>query len=137
MGIESVHPAVRRHFVTVNGDRQVHYRRAGKGPAVVLLHQSPTSSREHVPLIERLMGDFTVIAPDTPGNGLSDPLPGEQPSSADYAHALAQTLDALGIERCGLFGTHTGGVTATEFARLYPDRVSVVIVDGITCWTEE
>ena len=51
MGIASAHPAVRRHFVTVNGDRQVHYRRAGKGPAVVLLHQSPTSSREHVPLI--------------------------------------------------------------------------------------
>ncbi len=136
MGIEIAHPTIRRHFVTVGGERQVHYRRAGKGPAVVLLHQSPTSSREHVPLIERLMGDFTVIAPDTPGNGLSDPLPGEQPLAADYAHALAQTLDALGIKRCGLFGTHTGGVTATEFARLYPDRVSVVIVDGITCWTE-
>jgi len=89
-----------------------------------------------VPLIERLMSEFTVIAPDTPGNGLSDPLLGEQPLAEDYAHALAQTLDALGIERCGVFGTHTGGVTATEFARLYPDRASVLIVDGITCWTE-
>ena len=136
MGIEPAHPTIRRHFVTVNGERQVHYRRAGKGPVVILLHQSPTSSREHVPLIERLMGEFTVIAPDTPGNGLSDPLPGEQPLAEEYAHALAQTLDALGIERCGIFGTHTGGVTATEFGRLYPDRASVVIVDGITCWTE-
>ena len=137
MGIEPAHPTIRRHFVTVDGTRQVHYRRAGKGPAVVLLHQSPTSSREHVPLIERLMEEFTVVAPDTPGNGLSDPLTGDQPTAADYAHALAGTLDALGIERCGLFGTHTGGVTATEFVRLYPDRVSVVIVDGVTCWSEE
>lgn len=137
MGIEPAHPTIRRHFVTVDGARQVHYRRAGKGPAVVLLHQSPTSSREHTPLIERLMDEFTVIAPDTPGNGLSDPLPGEQPLAEDYAHALAATLDALGIKRCGLFGTHTGGVTAGEFARLYPDRVSVLIVDGVTCWTEE
>ncbi len=136
MGIESAHPTIRRHFVTVDGTRQVHYRRAGKGPAVVLLHQSPTSSREHEPLIERLMGEFTVIAPDTPGNGLSDPLTSDQPLAEDYAHALAGTLDALGIERCGLSGTHTGGVTATEFARLYPERVSAVIVDGVTCWTE-
>lgn len=136
MGIEPAHPTIRRHFVTINGERQVHYRRAGKGPAVVLLHQSPTSSREHTLLIERLMSEFTVIAPDTPGNGLSDPLLGEQPLAEDYAHALAETLDVLAIERCGVFGTHTGGVTATEFARLYPNRVSVLIVDGITCWTE-
>ena len=105
MGIEPAHPTIRRHFVTVNGERQVHYRRAGKGPVVVLLHQSPTSSREHVPLIERLMNEFTVIAPDTPGNGLSDPLPGDQPLAEEYAHALAQTLEALGIERCGVFGS--------------------------------
>ena len=93
MGIEPAHPTIRRHFVTINGERQVHYRRAGRGPAVVLLHQSPTSSREHTRLIERLMSEFTVIAPDTPGNGLSDPLLGEQPLAEDYAHALAETLD--------------------------------------------
>ncbi len=33
---------ITRHFMTV-GTRQVHYRRAGSGPPVVLLHPSPNS----------------------------------------------------------------------------------------------
>ncbi|MBM3503968.1 MAG: alpha/beta fold hydrolase [Alphaproteobacteria bacterium] len=136
MGMEAPHPTIRRHFVTV-GRRQVHYRRAGRGPAIVLCHQSPSSSRETVPLIERLMGDFTVFALDTPGNGLSDPLALEKPSAEDYARGLADTLDALGIRHCGIFGTHTGGCTASEFARLFPERVSVFVVDGVTCWTPQ
>ena len=136
MTIDAAHPRIRRHFATC-GNRQVHYRRGGKGPVVVLLHQSPTSSRESIPLMERIMDDFSIVAPDTPGNGLSDPLGITQPEAADYAEGLAEMLDELGVERCGLFGTHTGGCTATEFARLYPERVSVLIVDGVTCWTDE
>jgi haloalkane dehalogenase len=59
---------ITRHFATVNGERQVHYRRAGSGSPVILLHQSPTSSREYIPLIQELAGKgFTVFAPDTPG----------------------------------------------------------------------
>jgi hypothetical protein len=42
--------SVSRHFATL-GETQVHYRRAGLGPAVLLLHQSPSSSAELVPLI--------------------------------------------------------------------------------------
>ncbi len=43
---------VQRLFVAV-GSGQVHYRRAGEGPPVVLLH--------------RLARNFTVVAVDTPG----------------------------------------------------------------------
>ncbi|MSO64486.1 MAG: alpha/beta hydrolase [Alphaproteobacteria bacterium] len=136
MGMDAPHPIVRRHFATI-GNRQVHYRRAGNGPVAVLCHQSPSSSREAVPLMERLLGEFTVIAPDTPGNGLSDPLTMESPKAEDYARALAEFLDVIGVKRCAIFGTHTGGCTASEFARLFPDRVSVMIVDGVTCWTVE
>jgi len=38
---------VSRNFVSIrgkHGHRQVHYRRAGDGPCLVLLHQSPQSS---------------------------------------------------------------------------------------------
>lgn len=135
MGMDAPHPHIRRHFVTL-GNRQAHYRRAGKGPPAILLHQSPSSSRDNVPLMERLMAEFTVIAPDTPGNGLSDPLALDRPLGEDYARALAEFLDAVGIQKAPVFGTHTGGVTASEFARLFPQRVSALVVDGVTCWTD-
>jgi pimeloyl-ACP methyl ester carboxylesterase len=38
-----------RHIVTVNG-RAVHYRRAGTGPPMALLHESPGSSVALLPL---------------------------------------------------------------------------------------
>ena len=69
---------ITRHFVTV-GSRQVHYRRAGSGPPVVLLHPSPNSSASMAPFMRALAPNFTAIALDTPSYGLSDPLAVEEP----------------------------------------------------------
>ena len=123
---------ITRHFATVNGDRQVHYRRAGSGPPVVLLHQSPYSSNEHLGLIEDLAAAYTVIAPDTPGNGLSEPLsiPAEAVTMSDYADGLADFLTEIGLERTALYGFHTGSVCALEFSRRHPERVIVAICNG-------
>ncbi|MDX2225201.1 MAG: alpha/beta fold hydrolase, partial [Rhodospirillaceae bacterium] len=123
---------ITRHFATVNGARQVHYRRAGSGPPVVLLHQSPTSSREYIPLIEEIAGlGYTVIAPDTAGNGMSDPLPDlEWPEMSDFADGVANLLTELGIQKAPVYGFHTGGVCALALASRHPDRVTVAIMDG-------
>ena len=110
---------------------QVHFRYGGRGPVVVMLHDSPRSSVLHVPNIEWLGEHFTVIAPDTPGYGNSTPLPAAQPGIADFAAALATTLDALGIERCALYGFHTGAKIALQFAAAHPDRVALTILDGL------
>jgi pimeloyl-ACP methyl ester carboxylesterase len=125
-----------RHFAKVEG-RCVHYRRAGQGPALLLLHQSPTSSAEMASQIIHFAQHFTVIAPDTPGYGLSDPLALYQPEMEDYARALAALLDALGVEKAGLYGTHTGAMIAAEFGRRYAGRVSAVILDGYVVLEEE
>ena len=54
---------ITRHMATIRGERQVHYRRGGSGPPVILLHQSPNSSQEYIPLITDLAEDYTVFAP--------------------------------------------------------------------------
>jgi pimeloyl-ACP methyl ester carboxylesterase len=118
---------VLRHFVTVS-DRQAHFRRAGAGPAVVLLHDTPRSSESLLPLIEALAPASTVIALDLPGYGASEGLGIERPSIADYAAATSGTLDALGVARCVLAGMGVGGCVAAEIAVQAPDRVSSVIV---------
>jgi pimeloyl-ACP methyl ester carboxylesterase len=126
---------ISRHFVTV-GDRQVHYRRAGSGPAVILLHASPGSSAAMIGSIRQLADSFTVIAPDTPGNGLSEPLPKAEPAMTDYADALAELLTALGLKRAAIYGSYTGAGCALEMARHHPDRVTQVVVNGYLQFTD-
>jgi pimeloyl-ACP methyl ester carboxylesterase len=121
---------IARHFVTV-GDRQVHFRRAGTGPAVVLLHDAPRSSESQLPLIAALAPSRTVIALDLPGYGASEGLGLTSPSIADYAAATIETMTALGIERCVLVGAGVGGCVAAEIALRVPDRImSVVTVEA-------
>jgi pimeloyl-ACP methyl ester carboxylesterase len=122
---------IERAFLTLPG-RQVHYRRAGSGPPVVLLHQSPKSSEELIPLIEILAADFTVLAPDTPGYGLSDPIvpPDEEVEIDVFADAVAEFFDGMGLARAGLYGLHTGAAIATRFAARYPDRVMALVANG-------
>lgn len=121
---------IRRGFVRV-GDRDVHYRTAGAGPALVLLHDSPRSSSLHAPLLEAFSDRYEVIALDTPGYGESAPLLGT-PSIADFARALAETLDALGVGRAIFYGFHTSSKILLELAAREPDRVALAVLDGLS-----
>lgn len=124
------------HYAAV-GARQIHYRLAGSGPPLVLVHQSPRSSAEYLPLIEDWSSHFTVIAPDTPGNGLSDPLPLEDPTIPDYAEALAAFLDAIGVSRAAFYGFHTGAATAACMAWQFPERVTQAVANGFAMMGDE
>lgn len=110
---------------------QVHYRTAGKGPTLLLLHQSPRTSEEYSDLIQTLAADYTVIAPDNPGNGMSDPLPQNNPAMKDYAVALVEFLDAINLDSTLIYGFHTGGSIATAAAALFPDRVRFAVTNGL------
>lgn len=125
---------IKSHIVYV-GDRRVHYRRSGAGPAVVLLHLSPSWARALDSYTSAFAETGTAIAFDTPGYGLSDPLDIDQPTIGDFADALRDTLDAIGISQCALFGSHTGATIAIEFALRYPERCSVAVFDGYPGFT--
>jgi pimeloyl-ACP methyl ester carboxylesterase len=127
---------ITRHYAYA-GERRIHYRRAGGGPPLVLLHASPGSSAGLESLILELAGNHTVIAIDTPGYGESEALDIDRPSIGDYAQALVPTLDALNLEVVDLYGTHTGAKITLEFAVEYPERVRRVIIDGIGLYTAE
>jgi pimeloyl-ACP methyl ester carboxylesterase len=108
------------------------YRESGRpdAPALVLLHGIGSTSAgwrlQYGPLGER----FRVVAWDAPGYGGSKPLPGEAPSTEDYARALGRLLDALGI-REAIVGTNSWGTpTGVAFARLNPQRVRALVLGG-------
>lgn len=131
-------PRIRRDIVQL-GERRVHYRVAGEGPPVVLLHQSPRNSAELLPLMQVLAPHFLVIAPDTPGYGQSDPVApaGTEPDIDIFADALIDLLDALGLERVALFGSHTGAIVAVRIASRYPQRIAALVANGILMTTPE
>ena len=126
---------MRRRFVQV-GARRVHYWRAGDGPPAVLIHSSPANARLLMKEIERVAEDFTVFAFDTPGFGLSDPLPLAEMEVADLADALAETLATLAMPRCPIFGTHTGAAIALELGVRYPERATGLVLDGVPAFTD-
>ena len=70
---------VLKHYVSLGGDApwQLHYRSQGANhlPVIVLLHASPMSSANMLPIINALSDSFKLLALVTPGNGKSDPLP--------------------------------------------------------------
>jgi pimeloyl-ACP methyl ester carboxylesterase len=127
---------IRRRFLNV-GERQAHYLRAGDGPVVVLLHPAPLSARILEPLVAELAKDYTAIAFDRPGFGFADLLDLEQPEIADYADAVIEDLDALGVERCVLYGTATGSIVSLELARRHPERVQSLILESLPIVTDE
>ncbi len=129
MATIEVKTAVKTQYIEVQG-RRVLVRFAGTGPAILLLHQSPQTSRTMLAWIARLAANYAVFAPDTPGFGASDPLPMAQPTIPDFAAALANVIDALGLQKMMVYGVHTGAVIGMRLALDYPQHVAALVCDG-------
>ena len=128
---------ITRHVLTIRGsDRRVHYRRCGSGPPLLMVHQSPRSSAEYAALMEAWGAHFTCIAPDTPGFGQSDPLPGES-EIADFADALAEFVGELGLQHCAAYGFHSGGIILVAAMKRHPELFSSLAIGGYAIWTAE
>ncbi|ODS94562.1 MAG: alpha/beta hydrolase [Erythrobacter sp. SCN 62-14] len=128
---------ITRHMLTIaDTGRRVHYRRCGKGPPLLMVHQSPRSSAEYESLMRAWGAHFTCIAPDTPGFGQSDPLPGA-PDINSFADALIETMDALGLGPCPAYGFHSGGIILVTALRRASNRFTCLAIGGYAIWTAE
>jgi pimeloyl-ACP methyl ester carboxylesterase len=132
-------PTVTRRYVDgVYG--QVHLRQAGAmGPksALLCLHMSPMSGRIFERLLAEMGRDRFAVAPDTPGFGMSDP-PSSPPEIADYAMAMSEVIDSLGLDGpVDVLGYHTGSMIAPELAILRPDRIRRVVMVAAPIYTAE
>jgi pimeloyl-ACP methyl ester carboxylesterase len=125
-----------RYLIDVEG-RAVHYRTAGSGPPLVMLHGSPGDSQMLVEEIAACAERFTVFALDTPGFGYSDALPGEVLTVPDLAGATAAAMRALNLAPCLVYGTHTGAAIAIELGVGWPEQVSGLLMEGLPAFTPE
>ncbi len=100
----------------------------------MLLHGFLCDSRCWRAQLAGLADDFKVVAWDAPGAGAS-PDPDEPFTITDWAHALADFLDAVGITRTHLLGLSWGGMLAQELFRLHPSRVDrLLLADTYAGW---
>jgi pimeloyl-ACP methyl ester carboxylesterase len=115
---------------------QIHYRTAGSGEPVLLIHSTPRSSWEYELVLPVLGKRYWAIAMDNPGYGESD-RPSGQYEISDYARCVADFLDALGIGRVTIGGHHTGAMIAAETAVIYPERVKGLVLSALPFYTPE
>jgi pimeloyl-ACP methyl ester carboxylesterase len=102
------------------------FRESGSGPAVLLLHGSPSTSASLEPLAERLSASRRVLVPDLPGYAAAQPLP--EPYSYDRVRAiLEEELVALGVSEVAVVGHSAGGYRALALA-LDARRVRVTAI---------
>lgn len=132
-------PTIRKSSARVafgQGTLDLHYRVAGHGPPLFLLHPSPLSSAFMEPLMQRLAGRATLVAPDTPGFGESDAIGAETLGLDPYVNAMIALRRALGLDQVAVYGSATGAQIAIEWAKADPDGVVGVVLDNAASFTE-
>ncbi|MBV9559293.1 MAG: alpha/beta hydrolase [Bradyrhizobium sp.] len=100
-----------------------HVARAGQGKPLLLLHGWPEFWLSWEPVMTRLSGRFTVLAPDLRGFGESDKPDGPYGPEQHAADMLA-LMDALGVPKAGVIGHDVGGAAMQPLARRAPDRIA-------------
>ena len=111
---------------------QIHYREAGEGPLMVLLHQTASSSVMFYRAIPLLAEKYRVVAMDNPGFGMSDPPPSQPTEGIPYySRALTGILDHFGAQQAHIVGFHTGASIAVDFAAYSPERMKSLVIAPI------
>lgn len=99
----------------VNGVN-IHYRIAGNGPPILLLHDFLSSSLEFDRITTELSTTYKVVAMDLPGFGLSDKRTDINYSRASMSEIAFQLMTNLGFTKFSVMGHSMGGEVALNMA---------------------
>jgi len=107
--------------------RSIAYAEMGEGPVLLLIHGMAGTWENWREVIEPLAREHTVIAPDLPGHGASEPGGGDY-SLGSLAACLRDLLVALGHDRATLVGHSLGGGIAMQFSYQFPELVERLVL---------
>jgi len=109
------------------GELRLHAVTGGQGAPLLLIHGWPQTWYAWRMLMPGLARDFSVVAVDQRGIGLSD-MPRDGYDTATLANDLVKLMDALGHQRFAVYGTDVGMPIAYALAADHPDRVECLVV---------
>lgn len=114
---------------------RIHYRVAGKGPPLVLVHGYTSSGWTNwvsSGWVEFLSAHHTLLVPDLRGHGLSQkPYAITAYSVRALAEDVLAVMDREGFERSPIFGYSMGGMVALELLLSHPERIEAAIIGGM------
>jgi pimeloyl-ACP methyl ester carboxylesterase len=113
-------------YVDANGLR-LHAVIGGKGPPLLLIHGWPQTWYQWRLVMPTLARDFTVVAVDQRGIGLSD-KPQSGYDSGTQANDMVALMEALGHRKFAVIGFDTGMGIAYALAVDHPERVDRLVV---------
>jgi pimeloyl-ACP methyl ester carboxylesterase len=105
----------------------IHWRSCGAGPAVMVSHINQQSSALMIELLQALGPHFHAVAIDYPSHGHSDHIDW-QPGIEDYARAVVETMDGLGIARAAALGEAVGAAVSIALAARWPARIDRTVL---------
>ena len=109
------------------GELRLHAVTGGDGPPLLLVHGWPQTWYAWRMVMPTLAQDFSVIAVDQRGIGLSD-KPQDGYDTGTLAGDLVALMNALGHQRFALYGTDVGMPIAYALAADHPDRLDRLAV---------
>jgi magnesium chelatase accessory protein len=117
-------------FVRASG-MQWHVQVMGKGPPLLLLHGTGASTHSWAGLMPLLASDFTIVAPDLPGQGFTQAPPREFLSLPGMSRAIAGLLRELDIRPEIAVGHSAGAAVAIQMtlSRLIAPR-TIISLNG-------
>jgi len=109
------------------GDLRQHVVTGGEGPPLLLVHGWPQTWYAWRLIMPALARDFTIVAPDQRGTGLSG-KPADGYDTATLAGDLVAVMDALGHQRFAVAGHDTGMWIGYALAADHPGRAARLAV---------
>ncbi len=104
---------------------------AEDAPAVLLLHGLRAYAHWFDDFAAAAHDKFRLIALDQRGRGASGWAPDGRYDTDSYVADIACVANAFSLQRFAIMGHSMGGTNATNYAAIYPDRMSaLVIVDS-------
>ena len=107
----------------------LHYRKYGSGPVLIILHGLYGSSDNWMTIGRRLSDHFTVLIPDLRNHGASPHLPTH--SYQEMTDDISDFFPETGTANAFLIGHSMGGKVAMRFAAENPDKVNCLMIVDI------
>ena len=115
-------------------DGKVFYVQQGRGFPVIMLHFFAGNSWWFCRVMDTFAEHFSIYALDLPGCAQSE-TPDLSYDVPDFANAIIEFMDKLGIETAHLVGNGGGSLMGAEVAATRPSRVGKLVLELLPTWT--